>query len=366
MAVAGRHLQGHAAESKMDVDTGMEVDNPMIDSVWHNAIKYKVAKASVKQYGNKRSSSSSRNAAIEQEGEDDAGVKKKKAEAKSQSPASGKILTENNSRPKIFTEPAGKSVIHFARTDCGPFKAILSVKERTVDKLKSPPRDLEVTRALYRIGVKYTELERIGRIKWVIFFESRGQANSAMDNPLWQESKYKVEIPWAMVHRNVVIRRIPLDISVKELVDEIRESNPGIPIVEATHLKRKTNKDGSTEWEDTESVKLTIRSVSCPSYIILWKVKINVYPFVPQIRRCFNCGQLSHNTNFYKNQEKCLRCGEAKYQDACVRPESHVNCKGPHRSLHPKCPEVVEKTAITRVMAERNIGFNEAKEVVTG
>lgn len=169
-----------------------------------------------------------------------------------------------------------------------------------------------------------------------------------------------------MVHRNVVIRRIPLDISTEELADEIRESNSGIPIVEATRLKRKINKDGSTEWEDTESVKLTIRSVSCPNHIILWKVKTNVYPFVPQIRRCFNCGQLSHNTKFCKNQEKCLRCGEAKHQDDCVGPESCVNCKGPHRSLHPKCPEVIEKTAITRVMAERNIGFNEAKEVVTG
>lgn len=365
MAVAGRHLQGHAAGNKMDIDTGMEIDNPTMDSTWHNSIKYKVAKAAVKQYGNKRSSSSSRSAALDQEGGDD-GVKKKKAEGKLQSPVRGKLPTEINSRPETSTVPTGKSVIHFTRTDCGPFKAILSVKERTADKLRNPPRDLEVARALYRIGVKYTELERIGRIKWVIFFESRGQANSAMDNPLWQESKYKIEIPWAMVHRNVVIRRIPLDISTGELIDEIRESNPEIPIVEATRLKRKNNKDGSTEWEDTESVKLTLRSVSCPSHITLWKVKTSVYPFVPQIRRCFNCGQLSHNTKFCKNHEKCLRCGEDKHQDDCVKPESCINCKGPHRSLHPKCPEVIEKTAITRVMAERNIGFNEAKEVVTG
>lgn len=47
MAVAGRHLQGHASESKMDMDTGMEVDNPTIDSAWHKAIKYKVAKSTV-------------------------------------------------------------------------------------------------------------------------------------------------------------------------------------------------------------------------------------------------------------------------------------------------------------------------------
>lgn len=83
MAVAGRHLQGHAAESKMDMDTGMEVDNPTIDSAWHKAIKYKVTKSTVKQYGNKRSSSSSRSADTEQEGGDDGGAKKKKAIAKS-------------------------------------------------------------------------------------------------------------------------------------------------------------------------------------------------------------------------------------------------------------------------------------------
>lgn len=170
-----------------------------------------------------------------------------------------------------------------------------------------------------------------------------------MDNPLWKDSKYKMEIPWSMVHRKIVIRQIALDVTLEELASEFRTNNPLIPLGEMSRFKKKVWKEDSFELKETESVKLTIRSVKCPSVIILWKVRIPVYPFVPQE----NVSTVASSVITHINED-------------CSGQERYINCKGAHKNFHPKYPEVTVQISISRVMAELNLGYNEAKKTVVG
>lgn len=140
--------------------------------------------------------------------------------------------------------------------------------------------------------MNYVELSRIGKAKWSIEFDSRSQTNSAMNNRFIKETgKFKLEIPWFLVHRNGVIRHIPISITIDALEEEIKKSNPSMPVIALCRLKKKGRKDdGTFELMDTKSVKITIRSSTCPSHLIIWKLKTPVSPFVPSIRRCFRCG----------------------------------------------------------------------------
>lgn len=276
---------------------------------------------------------------------------------------SGKI----NSEETVIKISSLPQVTRFIETDLGPYKTILTYAA-ILGNSQKPPSNSDTKRILHEIDVKYVEIKRIGKIKWAVLFESRLQANIAMEKP-WKKSKYRMEIPWFLVYRNVVIERIPLDTTMEKLEEEIRKSNPLIPVVALFRVKKKVRRENLFELAETESVKITVRSTKCPSHFVIWEVRTPVSPYVLSIRRCFKCGQLDHITKFCKNSEICLRCGETlrrkrtEHQD-CTRTARCVNCKGPHRSLHPKCPEVIDQITIYGVMAEYNIGYIEAKEMV--
>ncbi|CAL1681107.1 unnamed protein product [Lasius platythorax] len=80
-------------------------------------------------------------------------------------------------------------------------------------------------------------------------------------------------------------------------------------------------------------------------------------PFVPNIRQCFNCGQLSHSTKFCTNAAICLVCGLNKHSEInqCSNVMCCVNCKGVHRSLFKDCPEIILKKRTTELMVMQNM-----------
>lgn len=183
---------------------------------------------------------------------------------------------------------------------------------------------------------------------------------------LIHESIYAMEIPWNAVFRRFIIRGIPSDLEDNYIFNELKEHNKNIIFEEIYRFKRKVYEDDNVILQPTSSIKITIRGQTIPEHINLWGLKVNTSVFIPSIRQCFRCGQLSHSTKFCQNKEKCIRCGQDKdsSHETCTQEPRCVNCNGNHASLDRMCPEVILRKEITSLMATKNMDFNEARKLL--
>ncbi|EZA55671.1 hypothetical protein X777_04180 [Ooceraea biroi] len=252
--------------------------------------------------------------------------------------------------------------IRYIKSDSGPFRTILTFQPTEEDGKRSPPLDMEIARTLTRMGVVFNLVERIGRLKWIIFFKNCSDANNACNNLFVKESRYSIHIPWYFVYRKIVIKGVSTDVTSEECWEELSGSNKEYKFRkdDILRMRRRKEVNGEVTFVDTTSIRVNIRSASSPSYVYMWRTKLPAVAFIPNIRQCFNCGQLDHSTNFCKHSAKCLMCGEDKHENStrCTRIPKCVNCSGKYPSLARECPEVITKRRTTELMASQNIDFN--------
>lgn len=247
------------------------------------------------------------------------------------SPASSQVSNEENG-------------YRFTKKDKGPFKAVVSLRKEYITPNTPPPKALVVSRDLTtKYNINFVSLERKGRYSWTVTFRDKVQANNALSNPLINsgECPFNISIPWHTVYRKLVMKGIPTDISEKEILEEMRGSNPQLQIEEIFRFKKRSVDNESSILSDTTTIKVTIRDSVVPSHVILWRTNIKVDIFIPNIRRCFKCGQLSHATKCCKNKSKCLRCGSDydETHEICTRQaKNRMNRDGNHPSLDNNCP----------------------------
>jgi len=201
-------------------------------------------------------------------------------------------------------------------TDAGPYKAIVTFKSKDQEaSLPHPPLDVEVTRNLINMGVRFELLERMSRFKWVIICNKANDANNACSNDYVLKSNYSITIPWYFVSRKVIIKGVPADVSEEEIWQEISSSNKSYSFKrkDIYRLKIRKYEDGKVTYINSATVRLSIRSSTIPSHVIMWKTRMPMAPYIPSTRQCYNCGQLSHASKFCHNNTICLTCGEGKH-----------------------------------------------------
>lgn len=88
--------------------------------------------------------------------------------------------------------------------------------------------------------------------------------------------------------------------------------------------------------------------------------------YIPGIRQCHKCGQLSHSTKFCQNNAKCLTCGLDCHNDDsnCSNIMNCINCGENHPSLSRDCPEIILKKKTTELMVTQNMDYNSAKRII--
>lgn len=270
---------------------------------------------------------------------------------------------ESSINSKLFSP----NNFRFSNLDKAPFKAIVSLKKEFIKEGIPAPGIMTIGRDLNKkYNITYDSIERKSKYAWSISFNNRGQANNAISNALINNSDcpLRIEVPWFTTHRRFVIRGIPTDVTDDELIEELKHKNHNLNIEEVYRFQKRIFSEGKSTLTNTTTSKITIRGHSVPSHVTLWGAKIPTDTFIPSIRRCFKCGQLSHATKFCKNTSKCLRCGQNydASHEVCSLPAKCINCEGNHPTLDNGCPEIEKKKRITALMATENIDFNEARK----
>lgn len=239
----------------------------------------------------------------------DDGPKKKLGNNQDKESAS-KVICEKESKEEVGRK---REVSLFTKTDKGPFKVIVSIRKEFINSETPPPSIIAVGRDLVKkYNLKFENITRKSKYAWNVLFSDRVQANNAIKNDFLNKDNcpFRIELPWYLLCRKFIIKKIPVDIDDDELTREIQNQNPNIKVEEIYRFQKRNYVDGKTLLTKTTTVKVTIRGQSIPSDVILWHFKVPAEIFTPNIRRCFRCGQLSHSSKFCKNRSKCLRCGD--------------------------------------------------------
>jgi hypothetical protein len=158
---------------------------------------------------------------------------------------------------------------------------------------------------------------------------------------------------------------IPLDCSIEGIKEELNKSNPRLRVSKVSRLKRRVQKYGETEWADTHTVSIVVRSKQLPKFVYIWRARLDLGPFISPVRQCFKCGRFSHSiSKVCKGVEKCLTCAHDKHPESetCATAPMCINCKGNHPTLDRHCPKFTESKEICRIMAYENVPFAAAQK----
>ena len=177
--------------------------------------------------------------------------------------------------------------------------------------------------------------------------------------------KFNLEafIPNFPVSREGIIRNIPLDISVEDVI-RFSSTNLKCPILDARRFIHK-NEKGEKIPSTTVQIKLEGKEV--PEFIDLFHMRIRVDPYITQPKVCFSCFRFGHVANQCKNP-RCRFCGSSLHEEGHLCPQtkgSHTcfNCKGPHLVSDKNCPAFKNQSTIRKIAAYRNIPIQEASQL---
>ena len=107
---------------------------------------------------------------------------------------------------------------------------------------------------------------------------------------------------------------------------------------------------------------LTIKGQTMPKRINIGYLKKEIWPYIPNPQRCFQCQKFRHTKNSCKGKAVCAGCGEGHNLDSCQNEPKCVNCQGDHVAISRDCPKwKIEKDIVTVKYTEK-ISFTDARK----
>ena len=287
--------------------------------------------------------------------------------------------TSNNSGSKKFTRPSdsiqntyinplfeGDSPFTYTDNDQGPFIVHIS---RTEPDLTSgfSLRVLRMAQNLHQNKVPdivVGGIKAVGRNKVCVEFKSAASANSFISSKCLGE-QYLTQIPKFHISRMGVLRGIPTDWTLEQLIGGLSYPDNCGPVIKARRLNKKIIKDGVTQWIPTTAVVVTFQGQLLPQRVYCFQSSILVETYQLPTLQCRNCCRFGHVADQCRSHPRCFRCAQNHPGSSCEVPDDSVSCLlclGRHKATDINCPEHSRQKSIKIVMSEENISFSEASQ----
>lgn len=296
-------------------------------------------------------------------------LRKRASDAADMNPESLKKIVSNieetsPSLQNIYTHPTYSQPKTYSCEDKGPF--VVHVARAEPDPAAGTTiRPIKFGKFLYTLNIKNIVndgVTAVGRNRISVTFSNFTDANSFITNPLLFTNKYVASVPTFNVTRMGVVRGVPTDWSMDELVESIELPQGCGNILKARRINRKQIVDGSPPvWIPTQTVVLTFRGQMLPSRVFCFhtSLKVDIYQ-LPSIL-CNNCCRFGHIKAQCRSKPRCFRCSQPHNGESCERvTPSCLFCSGNHMATNKNCPEHARQKTIKITMATENISYSEA------
>ncbi|XP_053983614.1 uncharacterized protein LOC128878950 isoform X2 [Hylaeus volcanicus] len=171
-------------------------------------------------------------------------------------------------------------------------------------------------------------------------------------------NRFKMTIPHRAEERVGVIK--DWDLPLEDLREEIE---PGQGVISIERLKKRVRVEKRFVMRDSHLILVKFAGCSLPTkLIVMGEVGLNITPFVRNIRQCYNCLKFGHIKKWCRsNTKRCFNCGDAFHWE-CSKEARCINCEEGHGALNRDCPYAELEKAITKLIAYKNVSFQEAKQ----
>lgn len=255
----------------------------------------------------------------------------------------------------------------FRENNKGPFNVWIQPKINDNGK----PKSFQVSP--FKVGnlvcKRYKNIEYIcskSKARIEINFKNSYEANQILDDPVLDVHDLVAFIPSFRLMRRGIIKGIDEDISEEEILKELESENQVIGVRRLSRRNRDPNRqENDPKWVASKSVVITFLGQDLPEVAFLYKIKLEIEPYMTLPITCYNCFKLGHTSLNCRNKAKCSMCGEIKHQDNCVTNfPTCGNCRGDHISTDKRCPVYRMEYEIKRLMAYENIAMGDARKLV--
>ena len=154
-----------------------------------------------------------------------------------------------------------------------------------------------------------------------------------------------------------VISGVPVDISEEEILEALQNQK----VKQATRMTKK-NKEQGDQKIPLKTVILSFETNKLPEDVQIWYQNFQVKPYIPPIKRCFNCQRLRHTANACQAKQRCVRCGGPHAFKDCDRKDKPVcvRCNEQHSAAYKGCNVVKRAQEVQKIKVTGNLTYAQA------
>lgn len=230
--------------------------------------------------------------------------------------------------------------------------------------------------AINRIGLgklltrlRLNNITMCKKVSWntvCVSFSTREEANRfVMMKKEMEEHGYKTFIP--IYYRSVVgvINNVPVELSAKDIFDEITQREDLSQQVLKIERMPRRMKNGHKNY--SLNVKVTFSTSELPANVPIYHGLERIHPYIRRVQQCIGgCLRYGHHVHACKSKNTviCSKCGiEGHERNACVATQlSCFHCKGEHEATAKECPERKRQGNINILMGGKNLSYREVLE----
>ncbi|XP_013166191.1 PREDICTED: uncharacterized protein LOC106116750 isoform X2 [Papilio xuthus] len=298
------------------------------------------------------------------------GLKRLADDQSVQRPDPKKSTSPSESIQSVYTKPGyeNDANVQYGDNDKGPFTVYIS-RQETDPTSGYSLKTLKVAQLLHKHnvpGIVEGGIKEVGRNKISVTFEKPDHANSLLQNPILANCNLVGHIPRFHVFRLGIVRNIPTEWTLEELLSGISTPSNCGEVIKARRLNFKSRREDSTTWVPSNTVVLTFTGQCLPEKIFCFNVSLPVSVYHLPTIQCRNCCRFGHIAKQCRSKPRCFRCAQPHSGDSCNISDSISSCflchGGRHVATDPKCPEHSRQKSIKILMSEENLSYMEASK----